>query len=78
MKTLGDVFKTGDRVQHSGIYRVFHDPAHEAPHEVTCVYGRRFPSCHKCEHPRFMLVRGAENVDTNGHFKVDTRFRVAC
>jgi hypothetical protein len=78
MPHLGDVFKSGDRAQHSGIYRVFHDPAHEEPHEVTCLFGKRFPSCRMCQHPRFVLVRGAENVDTHAHFKVETRFRVAC
>jgi hypothetical protein len=78
MPTLGDVFKSGDRVQNSGIYRVIHDPAHDEPHEVTVVYGKRFPHCRACQHARFMLVRGAENVDTHGHFKADLRFRVAC
>ena len=73
MPSLGDLFKSGDCVRHSGIYRVFHDPAHEQPHEVTCVYGKRFPQCRNCEHARFMLVRGAENIDTHGHFKVDLR-----
>ena len=70
MASLGDLFKAGDRVQHSGIYRVFHGPEHEEPHEVTCLYGRRFPHCRLCEFTRFMLVRGAENVDTHSHFKV--------
>ncbi len=78
MPTLGDVFKSGDRVQNSGIYRVVHDPAHEEPHEVTCLYGKRFPRCRACEHARFILVRGAESIDSNGHFKTDLRFSVAC
>jgi hypothetical protein len=73
MAALGDLFKPGDRVLHSGIYRVLHNPAHEEPHEVTCLYDRRFPRCHICEHTRFMLVRGAENIDTHGHFRVDVR-----
>jgi hypothetical protein len=78
MAALGDVFKSGDRVLHSGIYRVFHDPEHEEPHEVTSVFGRRFPRCRICNHTRFMLVRGAENIDSHCHFKVDRQFRVAC
>ncbi len=78
MPSLGDVFKAGDQVQNSGIYRVIHDPAHDQPHEVTCLYGRRFPQCRGCQHARFTLVRGAESVDGNGHFKADLRFRVAC
>ena len=78
MRTLGDVFKSGDRVQNSGIYQVIHDPAHHEPHEVTVLYGKRFPHCRACEYTRFMLVRGAENVETDGNFKTDLRYRVAC
>jgi len=72
MHNLGDVFKSGDRVPHSGIYRVLHSSEHQDPHEVTCVYGRRFPSCRSCEHTRFMLLRGAESIDTNNLFKIQT------
>ena len=78
MATLGDMFRSGDHVEHSGIYRVVHEPPHEAPHEVTCLYGKRFPQCHTCEHTRFLLVRGAEHIDSNGHFKADLSFKVAC
>jgi hypothetical protein len=69
MAHLGDLFRSGDRVQHSGIYRVVHSPEHEVPHEVTCLYGKRFPPCRCCEHARFVLVRGAESVDTHVHFQ---------
>lgn len=69
MSHLGDLFRSGDRVQHSGIYRVVHNPEHEEPHEVTCLYGKRFPQCRCCEHARFMLVRGAESIDTVVYFK---------
>ena len=69
MAHLGDLFRSGDRVPHSGIYRVSHSPEHEEPHEVTCLYGKRFPQCRCCEHTRFMLVRGAESIDTHVHFR---------
>jgi len=72
MAALGDLFRTGERVQHSGIYRVFHNPEHAEPHEVTCLYGKRFPQCRCCEHARFMLVRGAESVDSHTHFKAES------
>jgi len=78
MGTLGDVFKSVDRLQYSGIFQVIHDLAHHEPHEVTVLYGKRFPHCRSCEYTLFMLVRGAENVDTHGNFKTDLRFRVAC
>ena len=50
MARIGDEFKPGQDVPHSGIYTVTHDHAHEQEHEVTCVYGKKFPPCRGCEH----------------------------
>ena len=69
MANTGDVFKPGDEVPHSGIYKVIHDPAHAQQHEVTCVYGKKFPPCRDCSHPRFVLVRAAIHIDASEHFK---------
>jgi hypothetical protein len=69
MANVGDVFTPGDDVPRSGIYRVIHDPAHATPHEVTCVYGKKFPPCGKCPHPQFILVRAAQHIGSNEHFK---------
>jgi hypothetical protein len=66
---VGDVFKPGEKVIQSGIYLVTHDPAHAKPHEVTCVYGKPFPPCRGCDHPRFKLVRGAQHIESHDHFK---------
>ena len=52
-------FSPGEAIPQSGIYRVMHDPAHVGDHEVTCLYGRHFPSCNECNRPRFALIRGA-------------------
>jgi hypothetical protein len=68
MASVGDTFKPGDKVPHSGIYKVTHDPEHTQSHEVTCVYGKVFPPCRGCKHPRFILVRSAQHVDSNEHF----------
>jgi hypothetical protein len=66
----GDEFKPGDKVERSGIYRVTHDPNHAQEHEVTCVYGKRFPPCNHCGHDvRFVLVRGARHIETDENFK---------
>lgn len=65
----GDIFEPGEKVPRSGIYRVVHDPEHEQEHEVTCVYGKRFPPCHGCAHPRFVLQRAAQHIEQNEHFK---------
>jgi hypothetical protein len=69
MARIGDVFKPGDEVPHSGIYKVIHDPEHTESHEVTCVFGKPFPPCRGCKHPRFVLVRAAQHIEQNVHFK---------
>jgi hypothetical protein len=70
MAKKGDIFKHGDTVPHSGIYKVIHAPAHDKEHEVTCVYGKTFPPCGRCPHPRFVLLWPAQHVSGNEHFKV--------
>lgn len=70
MANIGDIFKPGEEVPHSGIYRVVHDTHHAQEHEVTCVYGKRFPPCNNCGHGvRFVLVRAAHHIDTHEYFK---------
>jgi hypothetical protein len=65
-----DVYKPGDEVPRSGVYRVIHDTQHREEHEVTVVYGRRFPPCNHCgHHPRFIPVKLAQHIDSNSHFK---------
>ena len=67
---VGDEFEPGDVVPKSGIYRVIHDLGHTQPHEVTCIYGKRFPTCHGCgHHPRFRLVTAAQHIETHELFK---------
>jgi len=66
----GDIFKPGDECKRSGVYRVIHDPNHSQEHEVTCVYGKKFPPCNHCgHHVRFVLERGAIHIDAHEHFK---------
>ena len=69
MATIGDTFKPGEKVPHSGIYRVIHDPAHREAHEVTCIFDAPFPPCRGCNHPRFVLVRAARHVSHDDDFK---------
>ena len=69
MANIGDEFKPGDEVPRSGIYKVIHDPEHAQQHEVTCIYGRKFPPCRGCHHPRFVLVRAAIHIDSSDYFK---------
>ena len=69
MAAIGDIFKPGDKVPNSGIYRVIHDPAHAEPHEVTCISGKPFPPCRDCKHPEFELMRKALHIDQHEFFK---------
>lgn len=41
------VFRTGQTVPESGIYRVIHG-GHRLPHEVTLLRDQVFPRCSKC------------------------------
>ena len=69
MAAIGDVFKPGDKVPHSGIYQVVHDRNHAEQHDVTCVFGKIFPPCKGCgSHPRFKLVRAARHIETSEQF----------
>jgi len=63
------LYKPGEKVPRSGIYRVAHD-SHHVEHEVTCVWGDRFPPCNHCGMaPRFVLVRSATHVANHKQFK---------
>jgi hypothetical protein len=67
---MAEEFKPGDTVKTSGIYKVTHDRRHAAEHEVTCVFGKKFPPCNGCgNHPRFTLVKAAQHIEQNEHFK---------
>jgi hypothetical protein len=51
------VYKAGDIVPSTGIYRIFHDQ-HRLMHEATLTYGERFPLCRTCALAvTFILVR---------------------
>lgn len=69
-EVLAKTYKPGDEVERSGIYRVTHDPEHAKEHEVTVVFGKRFPPCNRCgNHPKFKAVRLAQHIEQNDHFK---------
>jgi hypothetical protein len=67
---MADIYKPGDEVPKSGIYRVVHDVEHSEEHEVTCIIGKEFPPCNHCgQHPRFTLVRAAHHIANHKWFK---------
>ena len=54
------MFRTGERITQSGIYRVIHRK-HRLPHEVTLLINQSFPRCAKCgDAVKFRLVRGVK------------------
>ena len=73
MASLGDEFRPGEKVPHSGIYKVKHDRQHASANEVTCVFGKVFPKCKSCgQLARFKLVRKAQHVETSLYFKISS------
>lgn len=73
MASIGDEFRPGEKVPHSGIYQVKHDRQHASTTEVTCVFGKVFPACKSCgQNARFKLVRKAQHVEASLYFKISS------
>ena len=73
MTTIADIkrniYKPGDEVPTSGIYKVVHDTVHKEEHEVTAVAGEHFPPCNHCgKHPRFQLLYSAHHISRHKNF----------
>ena len=65
-----EIYKPGDIVPVSGIYKVIHDVVHKQEHEVTAVKDEHFPPCNHCgQHPRFTLVRAAHHIRNHENFR---------
>lgn len=70
-RALVQMYKPGEEVPHSGIYRVRHY-GHHHDHEVTCISGESFPECQKCRGKvRFSLIIAAHAVERHPHFGSD-------
>ena len=67
-RALVHMYKPGEDVPKSGIYRVRHT-GHHHDHEVTCISGEQFPECNRCKGGvRFSLMIAAHAVDRHMHF----------
>ena len=53
---MDNVFKTGEIVPYSGIYRITHTPPHAGEESVSLHKGNPFPQCVHCSKVSFMLV----------------------
>lgn len=63
-------YRTGDQVERAGVYRVTHGGNHAPEHEVTMLYGKRFPPCNRCgQEARFYPVRLAPLIDETELFE---------
>ena len=57
------VCKPGQKVERSGVYRVFHD-SHRLMHEATLLAGDLFPLCRQCgDQVRFEILRALRDQD---------------
>jgi hypothetical protein len=69
-KMANELYKPGDKVPYSGIYKVTHDKTHAQEHEITAVFGEHFPPCRGCGHGvKFVLVRQTYHLSNHEHFK---------
>jgi len=68
-EVMKKLYKPGQKVEAPGIYLVTHDPSHARDHDVTVVFGTRFPPCRNCDHPRFKAVRLARHIETSKYFE---------
>lgn len=67
-RVVVQTYRPGEEVPRSGIYKVSHR-GHHHDHEVTCVSGEDFPSCHQCgDQVRFSLLIAAHAVRRHTHF----------
>jgi hypothetical protein len=70
MKSLRPIFRTGELIPESGIYRVVH-AGHRLPHEVTLLRDEYFPKCAKCHDAvAFELVRGVALAEDLEHQQI--------
>jgi len=63
-------YRTGDTVEHAGVYRVVHGGNHAPEHHATILYGKRFPPCNRCgQEARFYAVSLAPFIEESEHFE---------
>lgn len=64
------IFRVGDTIVCSGVYRVLHD-AHRASHYVVLLAGQEFPRCSRCAgQVRFQLVEATTDIKSDPDFRV--------
>ena len=67
-------YKPGEKVPHSGIYRVEHDQGHRVSDEVTAISGGGFrpaPGCKSCV--EFVLTHAAQHIEDHEDFSSEEK-----
>ena len=66
---MSEVFRPGDRVPATGIYKVVHEYQHYPTHHVTVLCGDLFPTCLGCsERVQFEVALSAVHVNAHPQF----------
>jgi len=68
-RRMGKIFKAGDKVPTTGVYKTIHAQQHIPPHYVTAVFGDTFPPCLECsDNVRFEVALSAVHVRAHPQF----------
>jgi len=68
-RRMPDIFKAGDKVPTTGVYKTVHALQHAPPHYVTAIYGNVFPTCVECsDNVRFEIALFAVHVNAHPLF----------
>jgi hypothetical protein len=68
---IPEIFKPGELVRESGVYRIFHERYHTTVHDVLCICGERFPKCNQCgEGVHFQLMTAYQRINDDSYFRI--------
>jgi len=66
---MSKIWRPGDRVPTTGIYKTIHGRQHAPAHYVTALCGDTFPTCLECsDKVRFELALSAVHVNAHPQF----------
>jgi hypothetical protein len=69
-KRVPSIFRAGDKVPTTGLYKVVHGREHVEAHYVTALQGDVFPACLECsDNVRFEMALSAARVNAHPLFK---------
>jgi hypothetical protein len=66
---MPDVYRAGQMVPATGVYKAVHTNEHIPAHYVTALFGDTFPPCSTCSNKvRFQLAMSAIHVEAHPQF----------